>query len=87
MYYNSSRKGRNDRFGGKGEMRMDVVLYLHGKGGVAAEAARYRPLFPACDVVGFDYKAETPWEAAPELQAEIAALQKRYDGVYLIAQS
>ena len=66
---------------------MDVVLYLHGKGGVAAEAARYRPLFPACDVVGFDYKAETPWEAAPELQAEIAALQKWYDGVYLIANS
>ncbi len=66
---------------------MDVVLYLHGKGGSAAEAARYRPLFPACDVIGLDYKAETPWEAASELQAEIAALREEYESVYLIANS
>ncbi len=32
-----------------------AILYIHGKGGSAAESAHYRPLFPHCDVLGFDY--------------------------------
>ena len=43
-----------------------VVLYVHGKGGSAAEAEFYECIFPECDVVGFDYKAETPWESIGE---------------------
>ena len=43
-----------------------AVLYVHGKGGNAAEAAFYEAIFPECDVVGFDYKAETPWECIGE---------------------
>ena len=39
-----------------------AVLYVHGKGGNAAEAAFYEAIFPECDVMGFDYKAETPWK-------------------------
>ena len=35
-----------------------VVLYVHGKGGSAAEAEHYRPLFPEADVVGFDYHSK-----------------------------
>lgn len=40
-----------------------AVIYIHGKGGKAEEAMHYRPLFPDCDVIGFEYKAQTPWEA------------------------
>lgn len=36
-----------------------LVLYIHGKGGTVQEAVHYKSLFPHCDVVGLDYKAET----------------------------
>ena len=35
----------------------EIVIYVHGKGGSAAEAGHYRPLFPDAEVVGFDYRA------------------------------
>ena len=31
-----------------------TVIYVHGKGGSADEAAHYQPLFPDAEVVGFD---------------------------------
>ena len=64
-----------------------LVLYVHGKGGSAAEAAHYRPLFPACDVVGFDYQAQTPWDAAREFPPLFDRLSTGYDAVTLIANS
>ena len=36
-----------------------AVLYVHGKGGNAAESEHYKHLFPEYDVIGLDYKAET----------------------------
>ena len=39
------------------------AIYIHGKGGSAAEAEHYAQFF---DVTGFDYKSETPWDAAKE---------------------
>ena len=42
------------------------IVYVHGKGGSAAEAAHYGPLFPDCEVIGFDYHAASPWEAKAE---------------------
>lgn len=69
-------------------MRNDtLILYIHGKGGTAAEAEHYKPLFPACDVVGLDYKAETPWDAAAEFPAAVRALSAGYGRVLLIANS
>ena len=38
-----------------------VLLYIHGKGGNAQEAGRYRPLCPAYEVVAVDYQGELPW--------------------------
>ena len=35
-------------------------IYIHGKYGLPEEAEHYRPLFPDCEVIGFDYKAQTP---------------------------
>lgn len=44
----------------------EIVVYVHGKGGSAQEAEHYKALFPDCEVIGFDYHARSPWEAAEE---------------------
>lgn len=64
-----------------------AVLYVHGKGGNAAESEHYKRLFPEYDVIGFDYKAETPWDSKPEFQAEINKLKSQYDEIILVAVS
>lgn len=64
-----------------------AVVYMHGKGGNAAEADHYKSLFPDCDVIGFDYKAETPWDAKDEFPAYFDALHQKYDSVCLVANS
>lgn len=64
-----------------------AIVYIHGKGGSAEEAEHYKPLFPDCDVLGFDYKAETPWDAEVEFEEYFDAVSKRYDAVYIIANS
>ena len=64
-----------------------IVLYVHGKGGSAAEAEHYRPLFPEADVVGFDYLSENPWSAKAEFSEKIAALRANYDQIFLISVS
>ena len=43
-----------------------IVVYVHGKGGSPAEAEHYKSLFPDSEVIGFDYRAQTPWEAKEE---------------------
>ena len=57
---------------------MDAVLYIHGKGGSAAEAEHYRPLFPYHDVHGLDYRTFAPWEAGKEIRAAVEELERRY---------
>ncbi|MBR6943901.1 MAG: alpha/beta hydrolase [Fibrobacter sp.] len=64
-----------------------LVIYVHGKGGNADEAEHYKPLFPNGDVIGFDYKAETPWDAKQEFSAYFDAVAANYDEVVLIANS
>ncbi len=64
-----------------------AVIYLHGKGGNAAEAEHYKPLFSDCEVIGFDYRAETPWEAKEEFAAFFDAASKKYAAVSVIANS
>ena len=63
------------------------ILYLHGKGGNAGEAAHYQPLFPDCDVTGFDYRSQTPWEAMEEFASFYDAFRKEHETVSLIANS
>ena len=43
-----------------------TLIYIHGQYGSPEEAEHYRALFPGCEVIGFDYKAQTPWEAERE---------------------
>lgn len=64
-----------------------LILYIHGRGGTAQEAAQYKSLFPNCDVVGLDYKAETPWAAREEFPTACKRLFQGYESVILIANS
>jgi hypothetical protein len=52
-----------------------TVLYIHGKGGSAAESEHYRALFPEREVIGLDYKGEAPWEAADEIRRAAEKLE------------
>ena len=64
-----------------------LIIYVHGKGGNAEEAKHYQPLFPDSDVIGFDYHAQTPWEAKEKLPRFFDLHSEGYDSVALIANS
>lgn len=64
-----------------------LVIYIHGKGGNANEANHYKLLFPNCDVIGFDFRSETPWDAKKEFPSYFDSVSAGYDEVYLIANS
>ena len=64
-----------------------LIIYVHGKGGSAEEAKHYHPLFSDSDVIGFDYHAQTPWEAKEEFPRFFDLHSEGYDSVILIANS
>ena len=64
-----------------------LILYVHGKGGSAAESAHYAPLFPDCTVQGLEYRTFTPWETGREIHAAVQRLQEVYGEITLIANS
>ena len=64
-----------------------LIIYVHGKGGSAEEAKHYQSLFPDSDVIGFDYHAQTPWEAKEEFPRFFDLHSQGYDSVILIANS
>ena len=64
-----------------------LIVYVHGQGGSAGEADHYRPLFGGCEVVGFDYRARTPWEARAEFPRFFDPLRAECDSLVLIANS
>ena len=64
-----------------------AIVYVHGKGGEAAEADRFRPLFANCEVIGFDYRSDTPWDAKIEFPPFFDDLKKKFDRVVLLANS
>ncbi len=65
----------------------NAVLYLHGKGGSAAECGHYKPLFPEYDVFGLEYQTFTPWETGAEIRSAVLKLKAEYDSIILIANS
>ena len=65
----------------------DAVLYIHGKGGSAAECEHYEPLFPDCEVFGLDYQTFTPWETGAEIHTAVEKLKAKYESIVLIANS
>lgn len=64
-----------------------LIVYVHGKGGSADEAEHYAPIFPGCEVIGFDYRAQTPWEAREEFPRFFEPLRSICDSLTLIANS
>ena len=65
----------------------DLVIYIHGKGGNIEETNHYQSIFRKSDVIGFDYKSQTPWEAEIEFPILYDRYAKSYDSVILIANS
>lgn len=65
----------------------NIVIYVHGKGGSAQEAEHYGTLFPDAEVVGFDYRAQTPWEAKEEFLRFFAGQLERCGSLVLVANS
>lgn len=63
------------------------LVYIHGKGGSAQEAEHYKPLFPDYDVIGFDYKAETPWQATAEFRSFYDDFKRKHEEVIIVANS
>ena len=67
---------------------MATLIYIHGHYGSPDEAEHYRPLFPGCEVIGFDYKAQTPWEAEREVAEYFDGLAESVCGsIGIIANS
>ncbi len=64
-----------------------AVIYIHGKGGSIEEAKFYEPLFPAHNVIGFNYQSETPWDAKKEFGLFFNRISRAYDSVSIIANS
>jgi len=64
-----------------------TMVYIHGKGGSAEEAKHYTSLFETCNVIGFDYTAQFPWEAEEEFQNFFDSIGRKYESVTVIANS
>ena len=66
----------------------NVVVYVHGKGGSTEEANYYRKFFDDdFDIIGFDYKSETPWDAKVEFSNYFDLIISKYNKTLLIANS
>ena len=66
---------------------MKTIIYIHGKGGKAEEAEHYKQLFKDCDVIGFDYRSDTPWEAKKEFSSFFESTCQDCDFVEIVANS
>ena len=65
----------------------DLIVYVHGKGGSAQEAEHYKSLFPKDEVIGFDYRSQTPWQAKKEFFAFFTTQRSRFEHITLVANS
>ena len=65
----------------------NAIIYIHGKGGNTKEAFHYQSVFQDSTVIGFDYKAQTPWEAREEFPIFFNGVSKNYQSVSVIANS
>ena len=63
-----------------------VIIYIHGKGGSSEEAEHYKSLFHDCDAIGFDYVAQSPWEAKEEFPRFFDSVCPNYESVKKITK-
>ena len=64
-----------------------VILYIHGKGGSHLEAEQYKKNCSGFDMIGIDYNDYLPWIVQNQIQATYENAHKRYDHIYVIANS
>lgn len=64
-----------------------IVIYVHGKGGSAQEAEHYKAVFPNSEVIGFDYRSQTPWDAKEEFFEFFSRQRNRCRHLTLTANS
>ena len=65
----------------------DLIVYVHGKEGSAGEAEHYKTLFPSHEVIGFDYRSQTPWEAKKEFVTFFTEQRNQCEHLTLVANS
>lgn len=65
----------------------NLIIYVHGKGGSVGEAEYYKSIFPKDEVIGFDYRSQTPWEAKKEFSAFFAVQRSQCEHLTLVANS
>ena len=65
----------------------DLIVYVHGKGGSAGEAEHYKTLFPSHEVIGFDYRSQTPRQAKKEFLTFFTEQRNRCEHLTLVANS
>ena len=66
----------------------NAVIYVHGKGGSTDESNHYKKLFnDDYEVLGFDYKAELPWQVKEEFQNYFDFIAPKYTEILVIANS
>ncbi len=63
-----------------------TIVYVHGKGGTADESKHYEKPF-GCEVIGFDYRSENPWQAKDEFLSFFEKIKEKSDEVVLVANS
>ena len=60
---------------------MNLLLYIHGKGGSPDESEHYKKLFADCDVIGLEYKT------VEEIHNAVKNFKIRYEKIILVANS
>ncbi len=64
-----------------------AIMYIHGKGGSADEALRFKEIIKGYDLFGIDYKGNTPWDTKDELIEAYEKYAAEYDSITVIANS
>ena len=64
-----------------------AMLYIHGKGGSAEEAAQFSPFCAGHDVRGISLADFTPWGSAGQIRAAFGALHEECGRVSVLANS
>ena len=65
----------------------DIAIYIHGKNGSAAEAARYRRLLQIATCLNFDYDCARRGEAKEEFAPYFESILKSRKSATIVANS
>ena len=64
-----------------------VILYIHGKWGSHLEAEQYKKNCSGFDIIGIYYNDYLPWIVQNQIKEAYENTHKRYDHIYVIANS